>query len=400
MKGVPPQQTKAIEDPQDESEGSDDLEMLEEAYLKLRRQGRSKKDVETSAGSSRRGQPQEGNADEELSSASSESPRAPPSPSPDVGTEDEDASPPMHETLASSKGRVETKRRKHYVPEGETAEQRNARTIFVGNVSADIVKSKVRYPPHYGSSIKLNITQSAQKAFKRHILDLVGQATPLKPKIESIRYRSVAFKRPTSNLATGADDSATKTRKQDRAKTWKASNTDGKEDKPQEVVYLTSMEKKRIAFIKGELHESAGSMNAYIVFAHPAPQTGASTTLEALEATRLAVEHVSRSVFMGRTLRVDFVVKHEGDTGGDTRKPSHFEPQRSIFVGSLDYEAKEEDVLTFFDSLLLGEMGAPPAESGSSTSWVRGVRLVRDKDTRLGKGFGYVEFQVSWSSIS
>lgn len=61
-------------------------------------------------------------------------------------------------------------------------------------------------------------------------------------------------------------------------------------------------------------------------------------------------------------------------------------------MGGLDYAAKEEDVRVFFEELVKAERGANKEGSGK---WVTGVRIVRDKETQLGKGFGYVHFAVS-----
>ena len=33
-------------------------------------------------------------------------------------------------------------------------------------------------------------------------------------------------------------------------------------------------------------------------------------------------------------------------------------------------------------------------------TWVKNVRVVRDKDTQLGKGFAYIEFAVSTSLLT
>ena len=57
---------------------------------------------------------------------------------------DSDAEPPLHETLrnSSKRKRANTKKEK-YVPEGETKAQRDARSIFIGNLPVTIVKSRV-----------------------------------------------------------------------------------------------------------------------------------------------------------------------------------------------------------------------------------------------------------------
>jgi RNA recognition motif-containing protein len=68
----------------------------------------------------------------------------------------------------------------------------------------------------------------------------------------------------------------------------------------------------------------------------------------------------------GHHIRVDLV---EG-----SRK--QFNTRLSIFVGNLAFSAEEEAVRRYF-----GQIGK-----------VVNVRLIRDKQTSLGKGFGYVEF--------
>lgn len=51
-----------------------------------------------------------------------------------------DAPPLIHESLAQ-KGENEKPRRKKNIPEGETTEQKDARTIFIGNLPASVAKS-------------------------------------------------------------------------------------------------------------------------------------------------------------------------------------------------------------------------------------------------------------------
>lgn len=64
----------------------------------------------------------------------------------DEGDSDEEGDPStlVHESLVNgSKGKGKKASAK-YVPQEETPEQRDARTIFVGNVSVDVAKSRVR----------------------------------------------------------------------------------------------------------------------------------------------------------------------------------------------------------------------------------------------------------------
>ncbi|KAH9841472.1 uncharacterized protein C8Q71DRAFT_701010, partial [Rhodofomes roseus] len=296
-----------------------------------------------------------------------------------------------------------------FVPPDETPERRNARTVFVGNVPVEVAKSR-----------------PLQKQLKRHFTTLVPTA-----KIESVRFRSVAFAAPTSKLPTMDDDAGKAKAKgklpakdekdgrqhdRDRAASWRAKNDE--EDDP-EKKFLMPNEKKRIAFIKHELHSGVDAVNAYVVFAHPVPETGTrpknvpppAPTMDPYEAARLAAERCDGTVFMERTIRVDRVGK---DTDASSAAPLG-DPKTTIFVGNLDFASKEEDLRVFFEVLVTAERGAPEEQEGESSeedeegdeedetlkskvpvkkprTWVKRVRIVRDKDTQLGKGFAYVQF--------
>ena len=102
---------------------------------------------------------------------------------------------------------------------------------------------------------------------------------------------------------------------------------------------------------------------------------------------------------MDRLIRVDSVrlpssVALQGTVTAlgkrDAWLPGGTDPKKSVFVGGLDYAAREEDVRVFFEELVKKERG-----NIGERNWVTGVRIVRDKETQLGKGFGYVHFIVS-----
>lgn len=237
-------------------------------------------------------------------------------------------------------------------------------------------------------------------------------------KIESIRFRSIPFQTPTSKLPTSGDEGGdTKTKlkpqtprkearphDQERASAWRSRAVDKDEAavEQDEKKYITPSQKKKIAFINQEFHSTADTVNAYIVFAHPVNTEGRpsnlppiSTSLDPYEAARLAAENCDGTLFMERIIRVDLVGKNN-EAGSDT------DPKFSVFVGNLDFASKEEDLRVFFEGLMTSEKGLPPsnddinAESqGKPSTWVTRVRIVRDKDTQLGKGFAYVQFTVS-----
>jgi nucleolar protein 12 len=231
-----------------------------------------------------------------------------------------------------------------------------------------------------------------QKQLHKHILSFVPTA-----KIESARFRSVAFQNPTTKLP---DDDGKEPRKhgRDRASTWRKTNPIGDEPKNDEKKYLTPSQKKKVAFINQELHPSADSVNAYIVFAHPPLEKERPSNLpppppvmDPFEAACLAVEKCNGTVFMDRTIRVDSLGRPVD--GNAKQAVLAGDPKSTVFVGNLDFASKEEDVRAFFESLLTTERGAP-GQAAEAAKWVSRVRIVRDKDTQLGKGFAYVQFTV------
>ena len=253
------------------------------------------------------------------------------------------------------------------------------------------------------------------KQFRRHILSFVPTA-----KIESVRFRSISFQKPTAKLPSDTDPTSssskppnqpTKSKESlrkhdlDRISSWRGSkdpSADGPEKK-----FLTPQEKKRVAFIKQDFHEGGDAVNAYVVFGHPPPKGAAKLPenapplpdiMDPYEAAKCAVEKCDGTIFEGKTIRVDTVRKGgTRDAGGDGLG----DPKLSIFVGNLDFASKEEDLRAFFETLVTNERGARPqaSEGGEeiqSSKWVTRVRIVKDKDTQLGKGFAYVQFVVRY----
>ena len=123
------------------------------------------------------------------------------------------------------------------------------------------------------------------------------------------------------------------------------------------------------------------------MFAHPRPDRPANLPpiLDPFDAARQALS-ANGSAFMDRAIRVDGVAKSETS---EAFVPPGVDPKKSVFLGGLDYTAKEDDVRALFEGLMVAEKGDRVG------GWVKSVRLVRDKETQLGKGFGYVHFVVS-----
>ncbi|XP_053155532.1 RNA-binding protein 34 isoform X2 [Hemicordylus capensis] len=110
---------------------------------------------------------------------------------------------------------------------------------------------------------------------------------------------------------------------------------------------------KKMAAIKRKLHPSMKYLNAYVVFKE---ESAANHALKC-NGTEFA---------SGLHIRVDLASK---STSHDNK--------RSIFVGNLPYEIYDDTVRDHF------------SECGN----VVGVRIVRDRNTGIGKGFGYVLFE-------
>ncbi|KAF9267576.1 hypothetical protein L218DRAFT_696497 [Marasmius fiardii PR-910] len=320
---------------------------------------------------------------------------------------DSDAPPPQHESLSKSSKRTKPKSAK-LVPADETPEQRDARTIFVGNLALEVAQKK-----------------PLRKQLQRHILSLIPTTGP-KPKVESIRFRSVPFAFPTSALPEDEDDPKAKgkgkksklsSRHHDLERTshWRDKNGEGETEKK----FLTPAQKKKVAFITQDFHSSADNMHAYIVFAHSrspnadgivkrTPNLPPPEVMDPYEAARLAKEACDGTLFMDRVIRVDVAAKSPLAAAVNVEGrivKTDVDPKKCVFVGNLDFEGKEEDVRAFFEGVISAEKGPRIVESakeddiedeGQATTkpnaWVKGVRIIRDKDTQLGKGFAYVQF--------
>ncbi|NXR15600.1 RBM34 protein, partial [Semnornis frantzii] len=110
---------------------------------------------------------------------------------------------------------------------------------------------------------------------------------------------------------------------------------------------------KKLAAIKNKLHPNAKFVNAYVVFK------------EERDAIK-ALKENGREIASGFHIRVDIA-----------SKSSSHDNKRSIFLGNLSYDISDDAVREHFS--VCGD--------------VVGVRIVRDRKTGLGKGFGYVLFE-------
>lgn len=109
---------------------------------------------------------------------------------------------------------------------------------------------------------------------------------------------------------------------------------------------------RKLAFIKGKFHPERDVLNAYIVYKEKSSVQQATA--------------MNSQVFFGKHLRVDSVAN-----------PQNHDRRRTVFIGSLAFDAQEEELWSYFESC--GE--------------IENVRIVRDSKTNVGKGFAYVQFK-------
>uniref|UniRef100_W5NG23 RNA binding motif protein 34 n=1 Tax=Lepisosteus oculatus TaxID=7918 RepID=W5NG23_LEPOC len=110
---------------------------------------------------------------------------------------------------------------------------------------------------------------------------------------------------------------------------------------------------RKAAAIQRKVHPKRNSINAYVVF-------------KAEEGAVNALQRNGMEIEKGYYIRVD-----------RASKSASYDNKRSIFVGNLPYDINELPFRELFE------------ECGS----IEAVRLVRDRETAMGKGFGYVLFE-------
>ncbi|KAL7752714.1 Nucleolar protein 12 [Sorochytrium milnesiophthora] len=115
---------------------------------------------------------------------------------------------------------------------------------------------------------------------------------------------------------------------------------------------------RRLNFKMQNFHSDRDTLNAYVVY-------------KQVESVEKALA-LNGSVFEDKHLRVD----RARSKGGD-RQQSGQDNKRSVFVGNLAFDIKDEDLWRMFE-----EVGD-----------VEYVRVVRDRHMGIGKGFGYVQFK-------
>ena len=150
--------------------------------------------------------------------------------------------------------------------------------------------------------------------------------------------------------------------------------------------YATSSLPKKASFAKKDIMDATTkSTNAYVVY---------STAL----AAREAVLKLNGTVVLNRHLRVDGVAH-----------PSATDHRRCVFVGNLGFVDDESAIRAAEDeengrTKVRKQKEPADVEEGlwrqfGKAGEVESVRVVRDKTTRVGKGFAYVQFKVINTSL-
>ncbi|KAG0148583.1 hypothetical protein CROQUDRAFT_105660 [Cronartium quercuum f. sp. fusiforme G11] len=321
-------------------------------------------------------------------------------------SEDESSEPNIvHETLVSrnsldSTSRATRSRKSRPCISNETPEERNSRTVFVGNVNVECVKNKAR-----------------TREFLNHLLNPLSESEPLGPRsrIESYRFRGLPLATPivTAEKAANRSDERSKAWRETQALSGpglaeKASidNPDGGRagrrgaktlpeaaaTKLPEVKFLTPNQKRKVGYVTGDLHPDAKCCVSFVVISPPV-ETTEGTYLSAHELAKIISEKSDGTSFMGHVLRCDLAGTKLRDQTNQTEAQiiSTDEQRRTLYIGGLDFTEQEDSIRKAVEDRLLKEKDGSPPDGGS---WVQRVRIIRDKGTALNKGFAYVLLQT------
>ncbi|PON87445.1 Splicing factor-like protein [Trema orientale] len=138
-------------------------------------------------------------------------------------------------------------------------------------------------------------------------------------------------------------------------------------------VPITDTKKPRKgAVITKQFHEAADSVHAYVVF-------------KTEQSAQASLSH-NMAVVGGHHIRVDRACPPRKKMKGD--EISLYDHKRTVFVGNLPFDVKDEEVYQVFCGI------------NNMESSVEGVRIIRDPNTNLGKGFAYVLFRTREAATS
>lgn len=235
----------------------------------------------------------------------------------DAGKEDADSDEEDSDEDEDEEDKDELPTHESLTKESKAAEtDKAARTVFVANVSSEAVSSK-----------------AAKKALLAHLSTALDKDDYPIQKVESIRFRSVAF-------STGS--------------------------MPKRAAYIT----------KSVMQATTHSTNAYVVFSTDA-------------AARRVCQQLNGSEVLGRHIRVDNVA-HPSPT--DHRRCVFVGNLGFVDDETVLNTNKEGEKETKKRNKVPADVEEGLWRTFSKHGKVENVRVVRDPKTRVGKGFAYVQF--------
>lgn len=132
---------------------------------------------------------------------------------------------------------------------------------------------------------------------------------------------------------------------------------------------------RKVAIQKGLLHESRDSLNAYVVFTEPegegAKVDWAKKAVEVCNGKDMEVDGKAWRI------RVDAMATSVGADGAPVAAAVKHDNAHTIFCGNLPFSVNENDLYAHFDNC--GEIDV--------------VRVVRDRQTGMGKGIAFITFK-------
>lgn len=291
-------------------------------------------------------------------------------------TDSESDAPPMHESLVSGEDKAAS---------SSTAAdlERASRTVFLGNVSTTAITSP-----------------SARRTLEKHL------SSVLNPDPEDEGNNDEHSSSSSSDSEDGVDA------KQSSDSNGAAATAKGRTKRQVKRRRIESLRFRSIPFATTSMPKRAAYATSAIMTA-----TTAATHAYAVYPTeadaRLAVSRLNGTIVLGRHLRADSVAH-----------PSPVDHRRCVFVGNLNFvddesvyrtrnvEEKDEDGDSGkrkkggkFRETTREKRTKVPGDVeeglwrvfGEKAGKVESVRVVRDEKTRVGKGFAYVQFYVSYS---
>lgn len=313
-----------------------------------------------------------------------------------VDSDSDDAPPLVHESLAQAGAAADGG------PEAEL--ERAARTVFLGNVSTDAITSKAarrKLVKHLESVLRAEGDADVAEEEGDNNADEDGEDSPDEKDPDGDDDDD-----DDDDSDGGAKLAATKTGKTGKAATPPSQRLESLRFRS--VAFSTLSLPKRAAYATGALMSATtAASHAYAVYPTPA-------------SARLAVERLNGTVVLGRHLRADGVahparVDHRrcvfvGNVGFvddesvyETKKVVLAEEDEEGGVedaGGRKMTKKKDAVVKETTRRRKAKLPSDAEEGlwrvfGEKAGRVESVRVVRDPKTRVGKGFAYVQFYVS-----